>query len=174
MKQIVNYIKEGLKITSKTKVDKVGVQKIAEILNIDSKYAEEIHNKYLKMNFLEIDKSFENDLITVSGTQFELIFMLCAMLVKDKQDKLDPAFTSLGTKWYKLKLGGTQNPYDYSLFEEEFEDEDGNTWDILDYIQNQYRKHKEVEKNIQDAFNFCKEANINDPEKIWNFYAEYK
>ena len=47
MKTMVNYIKEGLKISSKTKVDKVGAEKIAEILDIDLKYAEEIHNKYL-------------------------------------------------------------------------------------------------------------------------------
>ena len=136
MKNIISSIKEGLKITSKTKVNKVGAKKIAEILNIDLKYAEEIHNKYLNMNFLEIDKDFEKDLVSISATQFELIFILCAMLIKDKKDGLEPCFTKLGTKWYKLKLGGTQNPYDYSLFEEEFEDEDGNTRDVLDYIQN--------------------------------------
>ena len=76
MKTIVKYIKEGIKISSKTKVDKVGTEKIAEILNIDLKYAEEIHNKYLKMNLLEMNKDFEKDLVSVSATQFELIFML--------------------------------------------------------------------------------------------------
>ena len=73
---------------------------------------------------------------------------------------------------YKLKFG-TQNPYNYSLFKEEFEDEDGNIWNILEYIQEQYIRLKEVEKNIQDVFNLCKEANINDPEKIYNFYEKY-
>ena len=173
MKQIINYIKEGLKINSNTKIEPSNEKKIANILGIDLKYAKEIHNKYLKMNFLEMDKDFEKDLISVSGTQFELIFMLCAMLLNDKQDELDPYFTNLGTNWYRMKVGGKQNPYDYSWFEEEFEDEDGNTWDILEYIQRQYKKHKDVAKNIQDAFNFCKEAKIDDPEKIWNFYEEY-
>lgn len=172
MKTIINYIKEGLKISSKTKVDKVGAEKIAKILDIDLKYAKEIHNKYLKMNLLEMNKDFEKDLVSVSATQFELIFMLCAMLIKDKQDKLDPAFTVLGKKSYKLKFG-TQNPYNYSLFKEEFEDEDGNIWNILEYIQEQYITRKEVEKNIQDVFKLCIEANINDPEKIYNFYEKY-
>ena len=34
MKTIVNYITEGLKISAKTKVDKVGAEKIAEILDL--------------------------------------------------------------------------------------------------------------------------------------------
>lgn len=42
MKTIVNYITEGLKISSKTKVDKVGAEKIAEylilILNMPRKF----------------------------------------------------------------------------------------------------------------------------------------
>ena len=170
MKTLIESIKEGLKITSKTKVEPTNEKKIAIILGIDLKYAKEIHDKYLNMNFLEMDKDYEKDLL---ASQFELIFMLCAMLIDDKQDKLDPAFTNLGTKWYKQKLGGTHNPYDYSWFEEEFEDEDGNTWDTLEYIQEQYKKRKDIAKNIQDAFNFCKEAKIDDPDTIWNFYEEY-
>ena len=78
------------------------LKKIAEILDIDLKYAEEIHNKYLKMNLLEMNKDFEKDLVSVSATQFELIFMLCAMLIKDKQDKLDPAFTKLNQERYNI------------------------------------------------------------------------
>ena len=171
MKNLIESIKEGLKINSKTKVEATKEKKIANVLDIDLKYAKEIHDKYLNMNFLEMDKDFANDLVSASATQFELIFMLCAMLVQDKM--LISHFTQLGTKGYKFILHGTNNPYDYSWFEEEIEDEDGNTWDILEYIQEQYKKRKDVEKNIQDAFNFCKEAKIDDPDKIWNFYEEY-
>ena len=55
MISIINYIKEGLKVNSKSKINSPLIQ-IAKILNIDEKYAEEIFDKYLNMNYLDLDK----------------------------------------------------------------------------------------------------------------------
>ena len=98
--------------------------------------------------------------------------MLCAMLVQDKM--LISHFTKLGLNGYKVILHGTNNPYDYSWFEEEIEDEDGTKRDLLYFIKNKFKFNKNVKKNIVKTFNFCKKANINNPDSIWEFYEKYR
>ena len=146
MKLIIDYIKEGLKVNSKSKINSPLIQ-IAKILNIDEKYAEEIFDKYLNMNYLDLDKEQDKKL---PCTQFELIFMLCAMLVQDKM--LISHFTKLGLNGYKVILHGTNNPYDYSWFEEEIEDEDGTKRDLLYFIKNKFKFNKNVKKKYSKNF----------------------
>lgn len=165
MKQIGKFILEKLKINSNTKVhDKVS--DIANHLEIKEEYAKEIVDNYLnKKYFDDLDNIYEKDL---PATQFELVFMCVCMLVGDNQPI--ESFTSLGYKAYKTRKGGSYNPYDYSWFEEEFSDQDNDYPTMLDYIQEKFENIKGTRANITDAYEFCKKANINDPDKIFDIY----
>ena len=163
MKQIGEFIVEKLKITSNTKINDKSID-ISKHLEIEEKYAQEIVNKYLKKKYFDdLDEIYEKDL---PATQFELVFMCVCMLVGDKQPIQQ--FTSLGYKAYKKH--GNYNPYDYSWFEEEFSDQDNDYPTMLDYMQDKFMNNKATQENIKDAYEFCKKANINDPDKIFDIY----
>lgn len=166
MKQIGEFIVEKLKINSKTKVNDKS-KDIAYYLGIEKKYAQQIVDNYLnKKYFDDLDNIYEKDL---PATQFELVFMCMSMLVGDNQPI--ESFTSLGYKAYKTKIGGNYNPYDYSWFEEEFSDQDNDYPTMLDYMQDKFFNNKATKENIIDAYEFCKKANINDPDKIFDIYT---
>lgn len=165
MKQLDYFINEKLKINSNSKINPI-TKNIANYLNIEEKYAKEIEDKYLnKKYFDDLDNIYEKDLL---ATQFELVFMCVSMLVADNQPI--ESFTSLGYKAYKNKKGGTYNPYDYSWFEEEFSDQDNDYPTVLDYMQEKFANNKKTRENIRDAYDFCKKANINNPEKFFDIY----
>ena len=165
MKRFRKFITEKLKITSKTKINSKSTD-IANYLGIEEKYAQEIVDYYLnKKYFDDLDNIYEKDLL---ATQFELVFMCTSMLVADNQPI--ESFTSLGYKAYKNKKGGTYNPYDYSWFEEEFSDQDNDYPTLLDYMQEKFANNKKTRENIRDAYDFCKKADINDPDKIFDIY----
>ena len=166
MKQITKFITEKLKISADTKIYSKK-QEIAKHLNIEENYAQEIINKYLDKNYFDdLDDIYNKDLL---ATQFELVFMCVCMLVGDNQPI--EQFTNLGYKAYKRVAKGSYNPYDYSWFEESFSDQDNDYPTVLDYMQEKFMNNKKTRENIIDAYNFCKKANINDPDKIFDIYT---
>ena len=82
-----------------------------------------------------IEKEFDGNLIS---TNFELIFMCVVMLLDDDLDYTH--LEQLGTTGYN----GTNNPYDFSWFEEE--NKDGDT--VLDTIQDLYNTPRYLSKFI--------------------------
>lgn len=107
-------------------------------------------------------KEAENALLC---TPFELLFTMGIMLVDDNLSYNN--YTYLGTKWYKTKLHGQNNPYDSSWFEEEINDDQ----DILDYLKNEWIPNNE--DDFIFIYNLCeKYPNILTLDKIINLYDE--
>ena len=84
-----------------------------------------------------IGTKFNGELIS---TNFELMFMLVAMMVDD--DELPSSIYRIGTKIYN----GKNNPYDFSWFEVE----DSNERTVLDIMSELYG----LNKYFSDTFNF--------------------
>ena len=161
MKQLDYFINEKLKVNSKSTIKNTTTD-IANYLGIDIKYAKEIEDKYLNKNYLSISKECEKYLL---ATQFELVFMLAIMLVDDNKDYSD--IIDLGFNLYK----GKNNPYDYTWYEEGFIDSNGTEYtDILEYIQKLFKNSKEFRELFKEVYDFCKKANINNPEKFFDIY----
>ena len=78
--------------------------------------------------------------------------MLAFMLVDDNQDF--KCWDILGTKAYK-RFGGKNNPYDYSWFEEEDEDEKDYLQYVFDWIsenEDEFKKIYDIVKKHKDDF----------------------
>ena len=79
MKTLINIINEKLKINSKSKVSSL-TKDIAKYLGISETDAEVIETKYLHKEYFDLDKIYKKDLL---ASEFELVFLLAAMLVDD-------------------------------------------------------------------------------------------
>ena len=129
---------------------------------------------YLKSETSQVKrlfKYFKNDCENVIGdnleenqrlaTDFELIFMLVAMLNNDGQTPID--IYKIGLNNYK----GDENPYDYSWFEEQ----NKNGKDVLEIMQDLYSSNKKFRDMFCDVYysiiNGC-ENYENAIEGIWN------
>ena len=163
MKTLINIINEKLKINSKSKVSSL-TKDIAKYLNISETDAEVIETKYLHKEYFDLDEIYKKDLL---ASEFELVFLLAAMLVDDNA-KVDD-IERLGTVGYKRNIGHS-NPYDYSWYEEPFSDQDNDYEDVLEYIQEQYKHNDDFNKSFKEVYIFCKNKGINDPEKIFGWY----
>ena len=163
MKTLINIINEKLKINSKSKVSSL-TKDIAKYLDISETDAEVIETKYLHKEYFDLDEIYKKDLL---ASEFELVFLLAAMLVDDNA-KVDD-IERLGTVGYKKNIGHS-NPYDYSWYEEQFSDQDNDYEDVLEYIQEQYKHNDDFNKSFKEVYIFCKNKGINDPEKIFGWY----
>ena len=163
MKTLINIINEKLKINSKSKVSSL-TKDIAKYLDISETDAEVIETKYLHKEYFDLDEIYKKDLL---ASEFELVFLLAAMLVDDNA-KVDD-IERLGTVGYKRNIGHS-NPYDYSWYEEPFSDQDNDYEDVLEYIQEQYKHNDDFNKSFKEVYIFCKNKGINDPEKIFGWY----
>lgn len=163
MKTLINIINEKLKINSKSKVSSL-TKDIAKYLDISETDAEVIETKYLHKEYFDLDEMYKKDLL---ASEFELVFLLAAMLVDDNA-KVDD-IERLGTVGYKRNIGHS-NPYDYSWYEEPFSDQDNDYEDVLEYIQEQYKHNDDFNKSFKEVYIFCKNKGINDPEKIFGWY----
>ena len=158
MKKINEFIQEGLKITSKTKVNSK-IDRLARLMGCRNNVIEIILNKYVDLNVFS--KDMQNKMIC---TDFEALFMLAMILVHDNKN-FDEILT-LGTKHYK----GKGNPYDFSWYEELYDEDDD--IDILDEIKYLYGHDKEIKNTFKEIFNFCKENDLSDYESFFYFYEE--
>ena len=145
MKQLNSYINEKLiiKKDSKLKNSIISFSTFCHELYLhDSPLnhddLEELYDLYKNDCENVIGKEFDGNLIS---TNFELIFMCAAMLLDD--DLHDCNLEKLGTSEYN----GSNNPYDFSWFEEE--DKDGVT--VLDTIHNLYETPRYI-SNFIDMF----------------------
>ena len=163
MKTLNTIIQEKLKINSKSKVSTL-TKDIAKYLDISETDAEIIEMKYLHKEYFDLDEIYKKDLL---ASEFELVFLLAAMLVDDNA-KVDD-IERLGTVGYKKEIGPS-NPYDYSWYEEPFSDQDNDYEDVLEYIQEQYKHNDDFNKSFKEVYIFCKNRGINDPEKIFGWY----
>ena len=161
MKQISNFIKEGLKITSKTKVNSK-IDRLARLMGCRNNVIETILDKYVDLNVF--DKKMHKKMIC---TDFEALFMLAMMLVKDKCEISDILY--LGTVHYSSNIGHS-NPYDYSWYEELYDDD--KDIDILDQIKIEYRNNEKVKNIFKEIFNFCKDNDLDNYKDFFNFYEE--
>ena len=133
MKQLNLYINEKLIINKdiKSSKDTKFSTFCHELYLYDSpnnhKELEELYDLFKNDCDGIIEKEFDGNLIS---TNFELIFMCVVMLLDD--DLHYTNLEQLGTTRYK----GSNNPYDFSWFEEE--NKDGDT--VLDTIQDLYMK----------------------------------
>ena len=116
MKKLIDSIQEKLVITKDTKEKDNKFDIFFFLLLMDYKDSKklndikELYKLYLNDCDHIIEKNFDGQLIS---TNFELMFMLAAMIVDD--DKSSAAIYTIGTRAY----GGKNNPYDFSWFEEE-------------------------------------------------------
>ena len=163
MKTLNTIIQEKLKINSKSKVSSL-TKDIAKYLGISETDAEVIESKYLHKEYFDLDEIYKKDLL---ASQFELVFLLAAMLIDDNA-KVDD-IERLGTVGYRKDIGHS-NPYDYSWYEEPFSDQDNDYEDVLEYIQEQYKHNDDFNKLFKEVYIFCKNRGINDPEKIFGWY----
>lgn len=85
------------------------------------------------------------------STDFELLYMICVMLLDDKNDI--ESINTLGFSNYN----GHNNPYDFSWFEEE--NDDGNT--VLDVIQELYDISSKTAKIINNLYQLIKKSCTN-------------
>ena len=166
MKELNNYILEKLHLSKTTKTV---YSKFCEGLYLDKNESSRIlYDKYFKTdcdniigNKLKDDQRLASD--------FEMIFMICVMLLDDNMgsNKID----FLGYNNYKTKFKGKNNPYDYSWFEEE----NDNGEDALMIIQQLYQDEKGFEIVYEDMYKLIKDC-CNDfhaaIEGIFNFYGE--
>lgn len=134
MKLINNYIIEKLKISKDSKGIDQNFKKFCHELYLnDSKNnhddLEELYNLYKNDCENIIDKNFDGQLLS---TNFELIFMIVVMLLDD--DLHYSSLEKIGTTSYN----GSNNPYDFSWFEEE--DSNGRT--VLEIMQDLYQTPK--------------------------------
>ena len=161
MNQITNYIKEGLKITSKTKVNSK-IDRLARLMDCRNNVVKTILDKYVNLNVFS--KYMQNKMIC---TDFEALFMLAMMLVKDNGDVSD--ILSLGTIHYSKNIGKS-NPYDYTWYEELYDDD--KDIDILDQIKLEYKHNEKVKNIFKEIFNFCKDNNLDNYDNFFyiNFY----
>jgi hypothetical protein len=162
MKTLINIINEKLKINSKSKVSSL-TKDIAKYLGISETDAEVIETKYLYKEYFDLDKIYKKDLL---ASEFELVFLLAAMLVDDNA-KVDD-IERLGTVGYRKDIGHS-NPYDYSWYEEPFSDQDNDYEDVLEYIQEQYKHNDNFNKLFKEVYIFCKNKGINNPEKFFDW-----
>lgn len=158
MKKINEFIQEGLKITSKTKVNSK-IDRLARLMGCRNNVIETILDKYFNLNVFS--KDMQNKMIC---TDFEALFMLAIILVHDNNNFDE--ILNLGTKHYK----GEGNPYDFSWYEELYDEDDD--IDILDKIKFQYVHDKEIKNTFKEIFNFCKENDLSDYESFFYFYEE--
>ena len=156
MKKLNLYIIEKLKVNSEQA--KVHYLNFCQALDIkDCSEAEKLYEYYKKYYF-------EDSLIKLSDSQrcssdFELILMLCVMLIDDGYT--DPDYIEeIGYKSYK----GNNNPYDYSWFEDE--NEDGN--DVLTIIQQYYNGSLDFKKLFKDFFELVKKLKTITVDNVWD------
>ena len=161
MKSVLNII-EGLKIKSNTKVQS-DVTNVMNCLHCSESAARSILDKYVKLDILS--KDLQKKMIC---SDFEALFMLASMLVDDKKDP--DTILELGTVGYSRRNKYGRNPYDYSWFEEWY-DED-NDIDVLDQIKNEYKSNKKLKNKFIEIFNFCKENNITEADDVFAYCDE--
>ena len=133
MINLSEYIIEKFKINSKTA--KQG-NALVKLFNLDN---DEANYLYQYWDSKESLFNFKDPLCS----PLESLLMLAFMLVDDNQDF--KCWDILGTKAYK-RLGGKNNPYDYSWFEEE----DGDEKDYLQYVFDWISENEDEFKKIYD------------------------
>lgn len=129
MKDLSLIIQEKLKINKNSKNKNKNQDAFEEYFDgIPENELKNIWDKYIEGHPFSIKAES-----ALSCTPFELLFTMSAMLIDD--ELLPNKYEYLGTKWYKMKLHGKNNPYDLSWFEEEFVDDNNNNQDILSYLK---------------------------------------
>ena len=144
MKQINKYILERLHITKNTGEDiepHVSLEKFCELLYLkNTKNTEELYDFYINDCDDIISSNFDGKLFS---TNFELMFMLAAMIVDD--GFITTVISKIGTKLYN----GKNDPYDFSWFE--VEDSNENT--VLEIMGKLYGSDKEFSKIFRIIYN---------------------
>lgn len=161
MKDLSIVLLEKLQIKSNSK------NKNKEQLNFENLFngvPEKILNKIYNNYLINVPDSFSKECKdAMICSAFELLFMMAACLVDDNLDM--KYYNYLGTKYYKMKLNGKNNPYDYSWYEEEVEDNK----DILEYFQQDWIPNNLNE--FEEIYNICKQyKKVFTIENIWNVY----
>lgn len=161
MKQLKTII-ESLKVNSKSKVQS-DIRDICNCLHCNEQAAIKIRDEYATLNILS--KQLQDKMIC---SDFEALFMLASMLVDDNKEPKN--IIDIGTIGYKKNLHGNRNPYDYSWFEEWY-DED-NDIDVLQQIKNEYQSNKKIKDKFIEIFDFCKINDITEADDIFAFQDE--
>jgi len=161
MKNLQDIIQEKLQIGSKTKIHDP-YKYLATFLDCDVNTIQTILKKYIDLNVF--NNTMHKKMLC---TDFEALFMLAMMLVKDKAKESDISY--MGTVHYSKNIGKA-NPYNYSWYEELY-DENGDI-DILEQIQYEYMTNEKIKNTFKEIFNFCKDNNLDNYEKFFYFYEE--
>ena len=161
MKNLQDIIQEKLQIGSKTKINDP-YKYLAKFLDCNVTTIQTILKTYIDLNV------FNNTMHQkMFCTDFEALFMLAMMLVKDNAKESDILY--MGTIHYSKTIGKA-NPYDYSWYEELYDDD--KDIDILDQIKLEYKNNEKVKNTFKEIFNFCKDNNLDNYEKFFYFYEE--
>lgn len=150
-------------ISSKSKLKIDPKYKLARELKIDTSVVAHLANlcptkDQINSYYYSCDISFSN---------ITCLVMLASMLINDNLSH--DHIKDLGYKRYKSMLGGKNNPYDYSIFEEDviFSKDGSDVRDVLSLFQDWCENNKDKWKKI---YSICNVNNINDPKKIWYLY----
>ena len=157
MKLLIDIISERLHINKNTKV-------------IDDRYY--FNEYYSSVPKKTLDYIWDNYVVdwpmskeakeVTTASAFELLFTMACCLIDDVLGW--EHYQNLGTEWYKLKLHGKNNPYDWSWFEEEIDE----NHDMLDECKNWIEKHY---TEFHTIYNWCKKYQKDfNLEKIEGFY----
>ena len=100
----------------------------------------------------------------ISFSSIWCLVLLASMLIDDNLSY--EHIEDLGYKRYKSMLGGKNNPYDFSTFEEEviFSKDGSDVRDVLSLFQDWCANNKDKWKKI---YSICNVNNINNPSKIF-------
>lgn len=148
---------------------------------ISSKSNLKINPKYKLAQELKVDTSVISHLASLCpvnvkinsyfyscDTYFSSIWclvLLASMLIDDNLSY--EHIEDLGYKRYKSMLGGKNNPYDFSTFEEDviFSKDGSDVRDVLSLFQDWCANNKDKWKKI---YSICNVNNINNPSKIFD------
>lgn len=163
MKTLNEIISEKLILNKNTKEKNSIFNKFCKTLYLDqndkSKYddIEKLYDLYKNDCNKIIEENFDGELIS---TNFELMFMVAAMLIEDQN--IPTRILIMGTNIYK----GKNNPYDYSWFEEE--DSNGDTvLDVMGKLYSNNEKFKDMFSFIYIVIQKCCTNYKNSIEGIW-------
>ncbi len=144
MKDLKDIIIERLHINKNTGEDiepHLSLEKFCRLLYLNNtKNTEELYDFYINDCDNIIIKNFDGGLLS---TNFELMFMLAAMIIDD--GFIPTVISKIGTKSYQ----GDNNPYDFSWFE--VEDSNENT--VLEIMGKLYESDKEFSKIFRLIYN---------------------
>ena len=161
MKNLQDIIHEKLQIGSKTKIHN-HEEDLAKFLDCDVNTMQTILTKYINLDIFD-DKMHRKMICT----DFEALFMLAMMLVKDNVK--ESGILAIGTLHYSHSIGHC-NPYNFSWYDELYDND--KDIDILDQIKIEYKNNEKVKNTFKEIFNFCKDNNLDNYEKFFYFYEE--